>query len=265
MITGTQIALQGLKLAPMGNPARKAGQCACCTSPIAVGELASPLTVSSGFMDARAVQNKAAKPILCGSCAPFFAKKAMIKTQKVIASAEGVYPIGKGENRAWFLVHPPKPPFVVVFSDSKLQHLLWRAAVTLDADNWQVQVGPRTMLVRRLLVLRAVEAAHAVIAAHAAGVGGKKKPPASPFLSLDPELGDLNTGRLRPDMRDAARKAGLASEIAILESLGIGEIWAIGAILFRGSVAVASAAIDLTASASDEDEDADPAADASAS
>jgi CRISPR type IV-associated protein Csf1 len=211
---------------------------------VPAGRLGEVLDVGSTFMDGRVLCRKGDVPIVCGYCLPFFAKDLMIKLQKVIISPTGAYSISKAENRAWLLLNPPTPPFVVLFSDAQLQHLIWRASVTLDPNYWRVQMGPRSHLVNRRRVLEAVGACRRIAAAHLEQKGKQLR---SPFISLDPELGDLNTGILRPDVRRFAASAGLSDEMRSLEELSPGDLWAIGALLFRMGAEVQPEAIRIRA------------------
>ena len=229
------LAVKALKVERVGTPSIVSCICVACGTPIAIGDLASPPDVGETFMDGRLLlTTPGEKPLICGDCSPFFRKNLLMKIQKAIITEKGVYPIGKGEFRAWFILNPPPAPFSVVFSNAKLQHLLWRTPVTQDPDRWLIQLGPRTLSMRRKLVLAADAASKRIGAAFFAAT---KKQLTNPFLSLDPELRDLNTGKLRPDVHRFALANGLQDEIALLESLKLGEFWGLCAVIFRGGIA----------------------------
>lgn len=276
MRTPTQIALSGLHLAPIGNPVTEPSQCVCCGVPIDVGEMGTQMNFGANFMDGRALQHAAGrKSMVCGSCAPFFGKKVMGRILAMVVSDEGAYSIFKSEYRAWFLHHPPKPPFVVVFTDAKSQHLIWKAPVTLDVDYWQVQLGRRSLTIRRQTLFRAVAASKALCAAKAEAAalmpesGGKRrkapmkvKPALSPFISLDFKLGDMLTGVIRPDFKRFAVANGMTDKLRILETLSTGELWAIGSLLFNdGSDLAPPPLIDVSSdfTSSKDDDDAEGA------
>jgi len=253
-LTTTGIARRALGLKCEGTPSVAKTRCVCCGANIAIGDNSTPFSPSGSFMDGRQLLHHVrgeSGPRLCEDCSPFFVKSPMMKVQRAIITTEGVYPIGKGENRAWFILNPPKPPFSVVFSDAKLQHLLWRTPVTQCSDHWLVQLGPRTLRMNRLRVLEAVKVCERI---GAVNLAKKKKQLRSPFLSLDPELGEPRTGTIRPDVRRLANEESLKSEIAFLESLGTGDLWGICAVLFRGGVAALPNPIEISAASSDDDE-----------
>jgi CRISPR type IV-associated protein Csf1 len=245
-MTTTELTRIALKCEPVGEPTSERNSCVCCGKPIAVGDIASAFSPSNGFMDGRALLHlPGRKPVLCGDCAMFFAKGAMMKIQKAVVTTEGAFPIGKIENRAWFILHPPKPPFAVVFSNAKLQHLLWRTPLSLDQNHWLIQLGSRTLTMNRRRVLDAHAACLRIGDAYLAA---KKKQLRSPFLSLDPKFGDCNTGVIRPDILKFASEQQLGHEISCLRSLGTGELWGLCAIIFRHDVAVQPARLALSRS-----------------
>lgn len=237
--SAVSLAANALGLGPIGRPAESPLVCCATGQAIAVGESYVPASFGAGFTDGRALmRHPGIPPVLSGHLAPFFSKAVMDKCQRVIFTDEGAYPIGKGENRVWFMLNPPTPPFVVIFATSKTQHMVWRAAVTLDADLWHVQHGRRSLTVHLPTVHTAVKLARELCEA-AAKRGQKKKPPRSPFNSLDPDMSDRETGVIRPDMwRLAEEDPTYRPHVAALEQLGPGELWAIGTLLFRSDAPV---------------------------
>ena len=246
MLRSPELARLALRLPEKGSPARQAGTCVCCAARYEIGELVSPLEVSHTFTDGRRLRHTPnAKPFSCVNCSPFFRKPAMQKLQKVIITQSGAFPISQGANRAWFLLHPPKPPFTVLFSNAKQQHLVWSAPITLDQDHWLVQLGPRTLSVRRQHAFATLAACERISAKYLAVTGKQLK---SPYSTLDPELGTIGTGAIRPDIERFCRLNGLRGELNMLQSIGTGELWALNPLLFRREIATQPDRLELAAS-----------------
>jgi CRISPR type IV-associated protein Csf1 len=254
-MTATALAIEALDIERLGQPSETSGRCVCCGAPYEKGDIVSPFKPSSSFMDARALHHQhGVAPFICGACAPFFQKKTMLKVQKALITREAAWPIVRGENRAWFILHPPEPPFAIIFSDAKLQHLLWRTPLTLDVDHWNIQMGARTLTMRRQVVLAAGRACQAIADAYLAA---EKKQIRSPFLSLDPKLDDLNTGRLNPRLLKFALEKGFSQEIKLLQSLTAGDLWGLSCLVFKGGIAELPAPLDLNAAPAPSDEETD--------
>ncbi len=242
-MTATELALQALGLRPVGQPAAQPGVCLCCGASWKTGDLVTPFVPSSGFMDGRALQPVAPGPkFMCGACGNFFAKEMLAETQRVMLTTDGAYRIGTGAARAWFLLNPPKPPFAVIYKDAASaiinQHVLWRAAVSLDPDYWLVQHFKRSLPLRRKLVLEVArlwreEMGPAFAAFRPTGKPKKKsdKVPKSPFVSLDPLLADLKNGQIRRDIRKWAEEHA-PDALRLLDALTPAEQWALGALFF---------------------------------
>ena len=229
------LARQALGLPIAGEPAVDHGICVCCGGAIKRGDLVSPLDVSAGFSDGRRLRHtEKTKPFTCQDCSPFFRKKAMMRLQKVIITESGAFPIGQGANRAWFLINPPKPPFSVLFSDAKLQHLVWAAPITWDQEHWFVQMGARTLPVRRKLTFKILQACEQISAAYFAEKGKQLK---SPYAELDPELGTIHTGAIRDDVEKFCGEQKLRAEIELVRSAGSGELWALNALIYKRDIA----------------------------
>ncbi len=236
MITAPEMAVAALHLPTSGFPCPEDSVCAATGVPISKGTLVNNLPAfSNGFMDGRQlVLTHGKKGYVLPSVTPFFSKNILQGTQKAIITPEGVYSLGKGENRAWFILNPPATPFAVVFSPTTTQHQIWRVPLTMDPDHWKIQCGPRTLVMRRQVVLRAWEACKRLAEAH---VTLRKKALKVIFRSL-PFVMDLDAGVPQPSVRIFAEQAGMGSDYAALLNLSPGEIWGLNALYYKGGIAV---------------------------
>lgn len=242
MKTVSEMMVRSLGLRALGAPAKEAGTCVLCAAEFAVGDLVSKATYSSSFTDGPSLYKSASSDYFCGCCAAVSPSEVFRAVQDVIVTDDGVFPIGKKENRAWFLLNPPKPPFAVMYSTSNSQHTWWKVPITLDADHWYVQLGPRTIVLNRGLALRARDAAKRVMGALNRG----KSTCLSPFLELDPwQTGSVANGALRPDVRRFCNANGFEPELRLFDSVGRGELWALSTLIYHTHDAAPSDPIDL--------------------
>lgn len=204
--------------------------CSACGTALESGAPSMPAKFSSGFMDgpALAARDQSAGARLCPSCVPFFGKMAMLSLQKCYIDATGAYSLAKNVERVHFWRNLPEPPFVVVFSDTKLSHMIWRTPVTRDRRLVYLRVGAKCLTVRTEVLLQAERAARKVMDAAEKASGQR---PWSVYLTADQALLDPDTHTLREWVVRAAEAAGLRGEIAYLRQLGVGEAWALPALL----------------------------------
>lgn len=227
----SEIAAQALRLEPQGTPHVGAATCcAMCARPILPGDLSVKFKPSHTFTD---WLNLTPSDHLCGWCEVTTIQANMRPLQRGVITPDGVYPIGKDDNRAWFLLTPPQPPYAVVVSNRSATstfHLHWRTPVTLSNELVLVRVDDQVLRIRRKLLLGALAAcqevatlmhAHRAATKKNAGTGAARHP----FSSLDRSLSDSRHGRLRDDALAAA--AGRTDLLEPLHRLGQGELWAL--------------------------------------
>lgn len=233
----SEIATQALRLDPVGREHK--GQptiCAMCSRPIDIGDLSSPLELGNGFTDHLALLES---KFICGHCAALRPQDAMRHLQRAVVTPEGSYSILKDNNRAWFLLTPPKPPFFVVLNTSgnmlATMHLHWRAPVSVDINLIQVMTQAGVMTIRRPVMLRALEWCDQVTEAIKAlppepGKKAVKITAPHPFKVLKRDFwsGESNNGVLR----DEAFLLGSEHAAAVegLRTLRLGELWALSSI-----------------------------------
>lgn len=150
----------------------------------------------------------------------------MMQAQACVANREGIWSLKKDAHRMWLLTDPPQPPFVAAIADSQKQHVVWRAAVTLDRDLIRLQLGRAALSIERPLALEA--AAWARELADAARAAGIKLTAHRPFAALDRERTGLRHAVPRSDIAALARADPRSGALlARLLCLGEGELWAL--------------------------------------
>lgn len=229
MFYAPEIAAKALGLSPLGNPSEKPCQCCLCGRRIDAGDLRVPFIAQSTFMDGRALTGDSRHS--CGYCAVHRGKTTMMALQKFCVTESRAWKLYSGANRAWMLRNLPDEPFVFAFSDSKLQHLVWRTPVSLSKEFFKVRCGNRVFSIRREAIFAAYELCVQITGAVEALPGQKKKKaaPKHPFVTVDGALDHFSFGVIRKDLlnHEDPTICELTSRIRDLE-LDIGEIWLTG-------------------------------------
>jgi CRISPR type IV-associated protein Csf1 len=229
--SATQFICNAFKLETQSLPAPEDGHCAYCAAKFKKGEdYGGPYVGLRSFMDARSLTNQTPKHV-CKHCPAAMAVLPLQYTQRVVVTKNNVFQLLSYEQKAHFLLNPPEPPFYVWQSDAKIQHLSWRAEPTLDKDFIKLRVGNRMFSIQRLLVLEAIEACKAIETHRAESEKRKPDYRKHPFQFLDSELYATSHGVWLPKVRELALQAGLEKEIQLLDTLGYGELWALGPLL----------------------------------
>lgn len=239
----SEIAVKGAKLELDGAPwTGAATRCACCGKPIQRGDIAvrDKDRFGRSFMDGPYLAARGSGAV-CGACSAVMNAVPLIKMQRVVATEDGVYSIGKDAERAWFLLTPPKPPYVAVVSDTKQAHLIWKTPPTLDENLMIVRLGQQILRIRRPRLLQAIKDCQ--LAADALNAEGGKKGrghPASelrhPFIALHRALDHPLHGVLRTDLLrspQAAAETDVGAAIGRLKQLTLGETWALATLAKR--------------------------------
>lgn len=244
----TELAVKavGLRL-PDAPLSKRDTNCNCCGRPIKSGDPAHPLKVSDAFMDDAWFANRSGQ--VCPFCNAMLSSRVSKKlgsANAIVYTEEGAFPIAKDNHRTWFLLAPPKKPFVVTASSTiNFQHVVWKAPVTLSPDMIFVAWPTRIMTIRHRVLIRAVEACSriaqevALLKETASNDPKKKKKKrgsvkalSHPYICLDRNLGDLNHGLIRPDINALATESeSLAADLRFLETLSLGETWALATLV----------------------------------
>lgn len=196
-----------------------------CGTPIPAGAPRAPWKPSRNtFTDWAYLAG--ASGVVCPDCTPFMQTETMMRAQACVANGEGVWSLKKDAHRMWLLTDLPQPPFVVVIADSRKQHLVWRAAVTLDRDLIRLQLGRAALSIDRPLALEAASWAREL--ADAARAAGIKLTSHHAFASLDRQRTNVRHAVPRRDIAQFARADPRAGGLlARLLCLGEGELWAL--------------------------------------
>jgi CRISPR type IV-associated protein Csf1 len=223
--TASRIARQGLGLAPAVGPvAASATTCHLCGARIAAGDVALPWTAGAGWMDEAAYASSSG--VICADCAPLLTAP-VLRLGGVLVHRTGAFRLFTAAELGRALVDPPcAPPFVAVFPTGKMQHLLWRAAVTYDRDCFRLQLGERRVAfdVPRL---RGLEADARSLARHLPPPAGKaSRTMCHPFSRLGMKPGELRIS-IHPTVRTAATSPEDRAALRRLASCSADEAFAL--------------------------------------
>jgi CRISPR type IV-associated protein Csf1 len=233
-ITSSVIVAKALGFAPVGVPATHKTACSICGLQIQPNDLCSPFSVNQGFTDDLSLAARGTKHT-CGYCPPLMSADGLVRSGYGVFSEEGVRPFRKWTEVADSLMNPPKPPFVMLYATAKNQHMAWRAPVNYSGDAFRVRVGLRDLLIRRQLVIDAVEACRVLGTAKGFAIESStiKKTLPHPFFSLSPDLKEPTHGRL--SMRLANRSTTPTQPeieaLDLVKRLSLGETWALRFVL----------------------------------
>lgn len=243
ILYASELAAQALRLAPEGQTyTGEPTVCAMCSRPINKGDLAQVLKPSKSFTDWLSLTPSRHQ---CGWCAVTTQQANMRPLQRAIITREGVYPVGKDDNRAWFLLTPPEPPYAVVISTGAATsafHLHWRTPVTLSNDCVVVRLHDVISTIRRPVLMAALKQCEELAAIELAAAPPKRHIKAASvqrrhaFVALDRNLDAPNHGRIRDSAITAARAAGRDDLISAMANLTPAELWAL-ATLAKGNPA----------------------------
>lgn len=272
LLSPSAVYRQAAKLQSAGDETTTADtQCIMCAASIPAGTLAArPFgrkaneTAKKLFadsfnnkLDLRAMSGTH----VCGDCIALWNGDWMGRYSKSFACNEGVFFLQRNEDVAAFLLKVPEPPFVAIFSTKKQQHMIWRTPVSYSKDVFFVRIDDEILTIRRERVLAAWEAlrhAERVMAeTKPSGKTRNLKPPAALFAR---ELDSAKVGMLRPDVEALLLETDNLATVKTLNSLSIGEWWALNFLRFVDPDAPPAWRNALTA-APDSDESADEPSD----
>lgn len=120
--------------------------CYYCGSAIAAGESSVPFGDNGTFMDWSwlSVGDDQPGELACSDCAAINSNYQGVRTyNQVVVSAQGAYPARKLHQLAYWLCHPPEPPFVFVLANggNKCQHVWWPATVNHSRELFSICHG----------------------------------------------------------------------------------------------------------------------------
>jgi CRISPR type IV-associated protein Csf1 len=225
-LSGSAVYRRAAGIQPVGAPLKRSATCALCGSALLAGEPAAPLkntTFDEGFNNKLDVHTRGT--VVCGDCEALWAPEFLQKYSSTYAAAQGVFKLSSNEDIQAFILTPPPPPSIAVFSTRKMQHMIWRTPVCLSAQRLIVRVDDDVLHIDRAKVLAGIRGwQHCEARMNALGIKG-----AVAFMrqKLDARL----IGSMRADVARAvaAESAEGAAAVASLHALRMGEWWAVGA------------------------------------
>lgn len=121
--------------------------CVLCGRQIRAGEPVQPWGDNGTFMNWSAM----ALPVeshdwddACEDCAALQGREAMQRYNKSVICEQGLFPFLRLNDQAYWLIHPPEPPFAIALATtSNQQHIWWRGTVNHSRDVFVVQHGER--------------------------------------------------------------------------------------------------------------------------
>ncbi len=223
MMTTSEFARKALGIPDAGEPLLHPAGCMFCGKEIAAGENAAAFLPSKNFMDAAALTHRSRPGTLCGDCAALSTKMVMMVTQNCLITSEGVFSLASSGAKKQFLLQPPAPPFAVCFSDTTLQHLIWRTPISYSHTLIYLRISSRLFRLNLPHVRQAFDLCRTLQSR--AGFGEAD----SPLLSLDYHWRSLTAAYLHPAIEATASP----TELAEFCRLGPGEWWGLGILLLK--------------------------------
>jgi CRISPR type IV-associated protein Csf1 len=229
----------GIDLPPgTGNQAETPTHCSACGVHIAAGDDMAWLRPNQkSFTDWQYLTHESfddgAVPV-CPHCAALFGQAFVQQIQSRAAAAvysnEGAWMLTRDSERKWFLLTPPNPPYVAMIATTMGQHVAWRAPLTLDNNLIRIAVGRRVITINRPRLMEASSLCFGIadrVRAEMKKPDGKPVTlvPNHPFVALDRKMEVSAHGVIRPSIRKWMSSNEMDAEIAMLESLGDGELW----------------------------------------
>ncbi|WP_139313478.1 type IV CRISPR-associated protein Csf1 [Rhodoferax antarcticus] len=239
-ISSSVIVSSGLGYKPEGVASKVEGVCSFCGLHIAKGDLASPFSVSSAFMDDISLAARGSG-LTCGHCAPLMTATALRESGYGVFTKGGTQPFRKWVDIANAIRNPPNEPFVMAYATANNQHMGWRAPVNFSSALFYVRVGLRNLKIRHKYLMEAVDVSQVVGLAF--GRESSAKTLAHPFVRLSSDLKEIGHAGLivnyKPkELEDEAYRKLLAEHqdnIDFLMDLTLGETWALRFLLTPGA------------------------------
>ena len=223
MMTTSEFARVALGVPRVGSPLAVPAGCMFCGRWITAGEIADAFRPSKNFMDSASLVNRAQPGTLCGDCAALVTKTVMMVTQNCLITADGIFSLASSAAKKHLLVYPPTPPFALCFSDTTLQHLIWRTPLSFSHEVIYLRISSRLFTMNLPRVREVHELCQAL--QRRAGFAAIS----SPLLSLDYHWRSLTSACLHPEIEAAAHPA----ELRRFCQLSPGDWWGLGILLMQ--------------------------------
>ena len=211
--------------------------CSYCGRPVKTGEYGvhNPTKYLGLFMDdfdlARPGQKWSC--CYCSPLATYEHGRVMQALMNTVVTNEGVYRIASLENRKYFLLNLPEPPWAMLIGEGKNDHLIWKAIPTIDNRYIQVCYSGESMVIRSNMLQKAIGWCQELTERlNEFNAKAKKNAVDNPFVYFKGKINEdkygAGFGLLRPGVY---QMDGVDELVANIHSLNRAEIWALGTIL----------------------------------
>ncbi len=222
-MTTSEFARRALGIPSIGDPLEGAVGCMFCGRKLNVGDVGTPFKPSKNFMDSASLAHRSKPGTLCGDCAALGTKTVMMATQNCVITSSGVFSLASSASKRHLLLHPPEPPFALCFSDTTLQHLVWRTPLSLCHEIVYLRISSRLFR----LSLSRVRKAHELCTSLRQRAGLSEQN--SLLLSLDYHWRSLTSAYLHP----AVESSATPEELKLFCRLTPGEWWGLAVLLLQ--------------------------------
>ena len=244
-ITGSWLAVlaTGAQVKPGHIKTPPGASCSACGHAFLLGELGNenPTHKSVRFNDAYSLVGPASAPV-CSACATVLGAAFLPVYPSGVACLDGFFPFASNAHRAWFLLNPPEPPFVMATGLAKQQHLFWRTPVATNSQVFPVRVGTHVGMVRRQVLRRVAEIGGNVLQAaeehetrSTAATSSKRGRPKKegtgvvrhPYARLDRDMESWRHGEVKATVMRFLASGEAPREAHLLCELNEIELWAL--------------------------------------
>jgi len=243
-VSPSEVAVRATGKRPVkGRVATSAGACALCGTQHAKGDPVMPYP-----RDPQAIKSFTDWPNLrapqsdtlciwchCVWCVPGNSRPFTQKYLKTVMCSSGVFPAASNNHLAYWLLNPPKPPWIFLQGDQQRQHVVWRSPVNTRQDVFQIRAGEQLLTIRVQSLRDGLKACEVLTAAlnDKRSKGKRGAPYKSPFIVLSRDRDRLDQGTLRKELHEwSLTDPQIAAHVETLMRLTYGERWALTALLY---------------------------------
>lgn len=207
-------------------PLAKSARCALCSQHVQEGQPSARISDLPGsFTDQPYLCADAG--CICEVCYRLTARPFCQALSTAAVTEDGLFGFAKNVDIAYWMRNPPSGHFAFGYRTAKMQHIWWKAQVSVSRDAFFICIGGNNHLIRRSLLLKAADRSYARYVN-----GAKRKAEARGKAEKD-AVG--NPSYLIRTNFDADFSAFLptdltAEERSIALSLNPGELWALARI-----------------------------------
>lgn len=214
--------------------------CGFCGAPLPKGSMANKLKLGQSFVD-RIYMAEPNSKFKCPDCESINVPEILRNRRSSVVTEEGWFPVSKWHHLCWFLLNPPRPPFLFFVSDSKnaflQQHMVWRTPVSLSPELFYLRHGNDLFVINHSRLMAAFKACQVVTDALNAYIDDKYQNDSGssklrhPFLSLDDQRANTSHGSINPLVYELEGRVD-PDLINLIAGLNSGEAWALFRLVF---------------------------------